>query len=126
MTQETGNGESGRKIKRALRKRKQLFVVLSLLIAIASAGLILYDIIAIKARELPQRSTQSFTLILLFVHLFGFYFAILGHIYCTLARGTLLIFLSIAGILSNLASFLVRFAIEIFFIEYRKELHNPG
>eukprot|EP00795_Rhopilema_esculentum_P003026 gene3026-1294_t len=99
---ETGNGESGRKIKRALRKRKQLFVVLSLLIAIASAGLILYDIIAIKARELPQRSTQSFTLILLFVHLFGFYFAILGHIYCTLARGTLLIFLSIAGIRKSL------------------------
>lgn len=56
--------KDGKKGK-ALKLRIELFFVLSMLIAIVNVSLVLYDVIAVKSKESPQKSTQSFTLVLL-------------------------------------------------------------
>ena len=50
-----------KKIRQILKHRKTVFVTLSLLFAIVNAGMILFDVIALKTKEDPYLSSQKLT-----------------------------------------------------------------
>ncbi|XP_022086023.1 uncharacterized protein LOC110976766 [Acanthaster planci] len=108
----------------ALKKtsKKELFVYVSIFLALFLVATIINDIVAYTVTEKTHLSTQTLSESVLVMHIISFYLALLGFVYITQAgKNWKIARCEWFSLVLNFLACFVRIAIEASFIRFREE-----